>query len=150
MVTFVGKQESFADAVKELVELEYDAIEAYEASIERLSNSGYQKKLTEFKEDHLHHIKKLTQVLQQHKETAPEGPDSTKQWLAKGKVVLSNLIGDIAILRAMKSNEIDTNSAYEHMCMHESIWEDCVKLMHDFLDDEKKHKLWLETTIEKA
>ncbi len=52
MVTFVGNQENFADALKELVELEYAAVDAYEAAVERLENPVYKAKLKEFKKDH--------------------------------------------------------------------------------------------------
>ncbi|AFC70705.1 hypothetical protein MC5_01535 [Rickettsia australis str. Cutlack] len=35
MTTLVRTQNNFADAIKELVELDYDAIEAYKAAINR-------------------------------------------------------------------------------------------------------------------
>ncbi len=35
MVTKVGIQSEFADAAKDLLELEYDALEAYETAIKR-------------------------------------------------------------------------------------------------------------------
>ena len=38
MVTMVGKQKSFIEAVKELVELDYDILGAYEAAIDKLEN----------------------------------------------------------------------------------------------------------------
>jgi hypothetical protein len=37
MVTLVGTQDSFAGVIKELIELDYDAVEAYEAAIGGLS-----------------------------------------------------------------------------------------------------------------
>jgi hypothetical protein len=33
MVTFTGTQSSFLDAISDLIELDYDAVEAYEAAI---------------------------------------------------------------------------------------------------------------------
>jgi hypothetical protein len=47
----------------------------------------------------------------------------------------------------MNSNEIDTNTAYERMCLREDMWEDSAKLLESFLQDERRHKLWLEETI---
>jgi len=38
MATFVGTQTSYVDAIKELVRIEYDALEGYEAAINRLEN----------------------------------------------------------------------------------------------------------------
>jgi len=42
MVTFVGTQENFVDVLKELVELEYAVLDAYETAIDRLENPAYQ------------------------------------------------------------------------------------------------------------
>ncbi|KJV81801.1 hypothetical protein RHORCCE3_0998 [Rickettsia hoogstraalii str. RCCE3] len=36
MTTLVGIQNNFADAIKELIELDYDAIEAYKTAINRI------------------------------------------------------------------------------------------------------------------
>lgn len=41
MATLVGTQKNFADALKALIELDYDAIEAYKAAIDRLENENY-------------------------------------------------------------------------------------------------------------
>lgn len=43
MVTLVGMQDDFGTTLKDLVELEYDAVEAYEAAINRLDNKEYKK-----------------------------------------------------------------------------------------------------------
>lgn len=144
MTTLVGTQGEFSSALKELVELDYDAVEAYEAAINRLENTAYIEKLTDFKNDHLRHIKDLTDLLKKHNEEAPTGPSMVKQWLAKGKVVLANLAGDEAILSAMNSNEIDTNTAYETMDNRKDKWDDAVEIIKQGLADEKRHKEWLE------
>jgi len=144
MTTFVGTQTNFSDAVKELLELEYDAKEAYEAAINRVESLDYKQKLEEFKADHEQHIRNLTELLRNHNEEAPTGP-SGKQWLAKGKVVLANLIGDDTILAAMVSNESDTNTAYERMNDRTDKWADAIEIIQRGLADEKRHKAWLET-----
>ena len=149
MVTFVGDQKNFGSAVKSLIELEYDASSAYQISIEKIYNKDFKNKLTEFKHDHERHVKELLELIEKHGEEAPKEAD-TKEWLTKGKVVLGSLIGDEAILRAMNSNEIDTNTAYERMCLREDAWKDSIKLLKSFLQDERKHKLWLEETIKLA
>ncbi len=66
MATLVGTQESFKKAVQELVELEYDAVEAYEAAINRTENEKYKKHFQEFKSDHEKHIKALNEALEKH------------------------------------------------------------------------------------
>lgn len=147
MVTLVGMQANFEDAIKDLIELDYDAVEAYDAAINRLKNQEYKEKLNIFKADHEWHIQEFTTVLKKRNIQPPSGPSIGKQWLAKGKVVLADLIGDNVILRAMISNEIDTNAAYERMSLREDMWPETKDLIKRGLEDEKRHKKWLENTI---
>lgn len=147
MVTLVGMQENFEDALKDLIELDYDAIEAYECAINRIINQELKEKLNIFKADHEWHIQELTSILKKRNISPPLGPSIGKQWLTKGKVVLANLIGDNTILRAMISNEIDTNTAYERISLREDIWPEAKDIIRKGLEDEKRHKKWLENTI---
>jgi len=148
MVTFVGNQEIFAEALKELLELEYGAADAYEAAIERLENPEYQRKLEEFKRDHERHIEELSTLLRKNHHEVPEKGIVGKQLLTTGKVVMANLVGDNTILQAMKSNEIDTNTAYERMQNHENKWPEAEDIIKRGLQDERKHKEWLEQLFE--
>jgi bacterioferritin (cytochrome b1) len=145
MVTFVGNQEDFSEALKELLELDYSAVDAYEAAIERLENPGYQQKLEEFKGDHERHIQEISSLLSKNHQDVPEKGSLGKQLLATGKVVLANMMGDNTILQAMKSNEIDTNTAYERMRDHKNKWPEAEDIISRGLNDEKKHKEWLES-----
>jgi rubrerythrin len=148
MVTRVGKQTNFNDAVSELIELEYDAVDAYEAAISRLENAAYKKQLTNFKDDHQRHIRALTDVMNNHGEKAPTGPGIGKQLIAKGKVIIANLMGDKAILMAMQSNEEDTNTAYERMSERRDQWDDIKLIINKGREDEGRHKDWLDKTLE--
>jgi rubrerythrin len=147
MVTFVGNQEFFLDALKELVELEYAAVEAYQAAIDRLKSPTYREKLKNFQRDHERHIKEVSDLLEKNNQIPPEGVVIGKQLLTKGKVILANMVGDDTILRAIKSNEIDTNAAYERMNDREDIWPDARDIIKRGLRDERIHKEWLEATI---
>lgn len=147
MVTLVGTQSSFTNALQELLELEYDAREAYDTAINKLSNEDYQATLREFRSDHERHIEELTELLENEGEKAPNGPSTGKQWLAKGKVVLGTLIGDKAILMAMRSNEGDTNTAYERMIDRSDKWLESYSILAHALEDERRHKAWLENIL---
>lgn len=147
MVTFVGTQENFAEALKELIELEYAAVDAYKAAIERLENPPYKEKLNEFKRDHERHIQEISMLLKQNKHDIPQSGLLGKQILTMGKVILANMVGDNTILQAMKSNEIDTNTAYERMNEHKDKWPEAKEFIKTGLQDEKRHKEWLEDTL---
>lgn len=146
MVTLVGQQEDFGIAVKQLLELEYDALEAYQTAIDKLDDVNYKTKFFEFKTDHERHIKELVFLLKQHDIRPPEGPD-VKQWLAKGKIILGNLISDNGILLAMASNEMDTCTAYENMLKHKDIWVGAHDILFRALQDEKRHKAWIDGKV---
>ena len=149
MVTLVGTQADALDAFKELLELEDAAIEAYEAAINRLDNASYKTKMKEFRSDHERHREEITALLKENEVDLPTMP-SPKEWLAQGKVVLANLMGDDAILRAMKSNEIDTNTAYERMNERDDLTPDMQKIAERGLADERRHKRWIDETLEAA
>jgi len=144
MVTMVGMQENFGNALKALLELEYDALEAYDESIKQLKDIEYKQKMRDFRGDHEHHIQTIINLLKVHDIDFTPGPD-LKKWLTKGKVIISALINDTTILKAMLTNEIETNVAYERMYNHDNIWEDAKAFIKEGFADEKRHKQWLES-----
>lgn len=147
MTTLVGTQTHFSDAIKALIELDYDAAEAYEAAIERLDSKEYRDKIEQFRQDHLRHIRELSTLLRKHNEEPPTGPDMTKHYIAKGKVIIANLLGDETILSAMYTNEEDTNTAYNRVNDREDMWDDAKTIIRTGLEDEKRHKKWLESMM---
>ena len=148
MTTLVGTQKNFSKALQELAELDYDAVEAYKATIEKLENSSYKARMEEFKGDHERHIKEINGLLAAHDVETVKGP-TAKGWLTEGKVRLANMVGDDnTILKAMLSNEEDTNTAYRRLNDHADKWADAIKMLERGLTDEKKHKEWIKKTIE--
>ena len=146
MTTTVGNQSEYLTALKALLELEYDALEAYDAAINCLENSSYQDQIKNFRNDHQCHITSLTSILTKHGQTPPTGP-TLKSILTQGKVVIGNLINDDAILRAMASNEEDTNTAYGRLCQYANIPDDELDILEQAYNDEKLHKEWIAETL---
>jgi len=147
MVTTVGTEHRLDDLLTDLVQLDHDAAAAYQAAIERLENADFKAKLGEFRADHVRHIQELGQCLSDMGKAAPTEGD-VKQVLTKGKVVIAGLIGDKAILTAMRSNEEDTVTAYSRAAE----FRDAPSTVHALLDanrqDELRHRAWLASTIE--
>jgi rubrerythrin len=146
MTTLVGTQKDLNDLLESLIELDLDAIEAYDAAIDRLSDAASKAKLTEFKADHVRHTQELGKVLAGSGRNIPTRADA-KGLLAKGKVVLAGLVGDKAVLKAMKTNEDDTNTAYERAVAHEGTPASVSALFRTALDDERRHRAWIEAAI---
>lgn len=147
MTTFVGTQNDFKSALESLIELEYDALSAYHTAIEALEKPSYKLQLRNFAEDHQRHIDELSHLFRRKGFQPPTKPATLKHLLTKGKAVLATLGSDISILQAMLSNEKDTNHAYETMLAHEEIWLEATPIIRRGLEDEKRHKNWLEMTL---
>jgi uncharacterized protein (TIGR02284 family) len=145
MVTLVGTQTETLDALKDLVELDFDAIEAYKEAIERLENESYKDKFRSFQKDHERHIVEISKIIKDEGEVAPNGP-SNKQYLTKGKIIIASLVNDKAILLAMKTNEDDTNTAYERLTKYD-LSEIEMQIITRGLQDERNHRKWIEDTL---
>lgn len=146
MTTMVGKEDTLVELLQDLIELDYDAIKAYEAAIERVENTLYQTKLREFCDDHKRHTTNLAPFLQEMGEDVPYEADA-KGILTKGKVVLANIMGDNAIIKAMKTNEDDTNTAYERAVQHKDVTPEIRAVLQSNLEDERRHRQWMVAII---
>lgn len=146
MVTTVGMQSEIASAMTSLLELEYDALEAYKVAVDKLEDIRYKSQMQKFMHDHERHVLEIEKLLKKHNVEFSAGP-SAKQILTKGKVIIADLIGDKAILVAMLTNETDTNTAYERMLERNDDWADAYEVLQRGLADEKRHKEWLEENM---
>lgn len=148
MVTTVGTETTLENLLKDLVQLEHDAADAYEAAVDRLKDAGFRSQLTGFRQDHLRHIAELTALMADLGHEAPKEGDM-KSLLAKGKVVLGGLMGDKAILQAMKTNEDDTNTAYDRAVKFEKAPPEIRLTFEKAQADERRHRDWMVATLEK-
>lgn len=147
MATMTGKESDGMKTIYKLVELDFDAVEAYEAAIQRLKDETSRSKLNEFKADHERHIRDLSDALNRHGITAPNRGDA-KRVLTKGKVVMGQIAGDRGILQAMKTNEDDTNAAYERASNRNDLPPEILSLVERGLADERRHRDWIIQRVE--
>ena len=146
MATMVGKQADIGKALNAALELEYDAIGAYEAAVSRLESRTSKEQLKSFLADHEGHVEELTRAIAGLGLT-PATRGDAKGILAKGKVVVGGLFGDHAILLAMKTNEDDTNTAYERLLQRSDFPAGLLSLAQRFLGDERRHRAWIEDQL---
>lgn len=132
--------------LSDLVALEFNAIETYEAAIERLENLDYRAKLTEFLGEHERHLLELCDAIIQEGGTPPDGGDY-KQLLTKGPVVMAGIGGDKAILQAMLLNENLTNKLYQNA--NDEIFPGYIQLkLKQALGEVRHHRVWIESAVE--
>ena len=146
MVTTVGTETDIVSLLTDLVQLDFDAADAYQAAIDRLDNPEWRATLTRFREDHLRHTVELGDALRRLGVIPPSGGD-IKSVLTQGKVVMAGLVGDEAILRAMRSNEADTNTAYERAVQFPDLDAGIRESLEAALADERRHAAWIMSQI---
>jgi uncharacterized protein (TIGR02284 family) len=142
MGTMVGSEKDIVSLLNDLIALDYDAIEAYEAAIARLSDQRDKDQLRQFMGDHQRHTVDLSDLVSKYG-AQPVGRADIKRVLTKGKVVLAGLAGDKAIFNAMKSNEDDTNTAYERAVAKQGVPEGIREVLSRNLSDERRHRQWM-------
>ncbi|WP_440983820.1 DUF2383 domain-containing protein [Shinella sumterensis] len=145
MVTMVGNESTIDKLVTNLIYLEHDAIAAYDSVIERLDDRRLSAQVAEFRDDHLQHLQVLNEIAREVGTEAPAEGDM-KQVLTTGKIALADLMGDAAILKAMKTNEDDTVTAYERASRHEDAIPQSKAFFLKALHDEQRHREWFDTT----
>lgn len=146
MATTIGNETNLVDTLNNLIRLDFDAIEAYQAAINRLQDATCKEQLTQFMRDHERHTRDLSVIVSQLGST-PATESDLKAWLTQGKVVIGNLTGDSGILKAMKSNEDDTNTAYERALSRGDATPNVQEVLQRNLDDERRHRSWIETRL---
>lgn len=147
MVTTVGTEDTIQDLVRNLILLERDAIAAYESTIERLDDPALSSQIEQFRQDHLQHLDVLNEMAAEVGAEAPLEGDM-KQMLTTGKIALADLFGDAAILKAMRTNEEDTVTAYERASQHQDAIEKSRAFFQKAHSDELRHREWMQRTSE--
>jgi rubrerythrin len=146
MVTMVGTEADFLNLLGDLTSLDYDAVAVYDSAISRIDNPQFKQRLQQFREDHRRHTVELGAIISQLGGVPPSGAGA-KSMLTQGKVVLGSLMGDKAILMAMRTNEDDTNTAYERAVNHEERHTSAEEVLRRGLADERRHRAWIEEAL---
>lgn len=146
MATTIGTESELIHLLKNLVRLDYDAVDAYQAAIDRLDDSLNREQFSKFMADHQRHIENVGMHLKNLGELPPEKGD-IKSYLTQGKVMIGGLMGDNAIIKAMKTNEEDTNKAYSMALERTDISPEIRSTLEQNLADERTHKMWIEEHI---
>jgi uncharacterized protein (TIGR02284 family) len=129
-----------------LIELDFDAIEAYEAAIARLTEFDDKTQMQRFLADHRRHVVDLTALVRDFGGTAATHADF-KQVLTKGKVVLGGLSGNRAVLEAMKSNEETTTKTYQKASREPGLPARVRDVLERNFGDEERHLAWIEQRL---
>ena len=137
------------EQLNKVMRVDFDAIIAYKAAIDRLSNDHTKDQLRRFMGDHEAHIQQLAQFVRQAGGEPAKGGD-VMAFVTKGQVLIgsmfSALVGDKAILMAMKMNEDTTNKTYEK-AYGGDFPDDIAQFLERGLADERRHRAWIQDAL---
>ena len=129
-----------------LIELDFDAIQAYEAAIARLTDATAKTQLQAFMADHSRHVVDLAPLVSELG-GQPATKGDFKQVLTKGRVVIAGLVGDHAVLEAMKSNEETTTRTYKKASSEPGLPGRVRAVLERNFADEQRHLAWIEDRL---
>ncbi|HSN98067.1 MAG TPA: DUF2383 domain-containing protein [Candidatus Nanopelagicales bacterium] len=144
-----GGEKTVIDLLNELIELDYDAIEAYQAAVGRVLESRDRGRIAAFLEEHRRHVQELSSLVRQLGGEPPGGGD-LKQILARGKVAIGALFGDRLVLEAMKMNEAESKALHEHIAARADVGEPVKEVLLRHLADERRHHDWIVDRLDAA
>ena len=146
MREMTASAEEIVKHLNSLIALDYDAIEADKAAIDRLDTVLDQDQLRSFLADHRRHLFDLSPLVREfHGQPVTEA--DFRRVVTKGKVILGAIIGDRAVMEAMESNEEATTKAYHHALSHPGLPSHVRAVLDRNLADERRHLGWLQQRI---
>ena len=128
-----------------LIALDYDAVGAYEAAINRIDVESLRMSLRGFQQDHERHIQELSRVVTQLGGTPRQRPDAMG-FILKGFTTVTSMMGNEAALQAMRGNETLTNRTYR-MALDEEWSDEARAIIERNFQDEQRHLAFIENAL---
>jgi hypothetical protein len=136
------------DGLNDLLQLDHDAIGAYEIAIERLLDRDHALQIESFRQDHARHIAKLNEVIAGLGGTPLNEPHPTAP-LKEAIQRLAAAGGDRALLLAWRSNERQVSTKYDVYARKARRWPPEVKrVVDENALDEERHYAWVVGALE--
>jgi uncharacterized protein (TIGR02284 family) len=97
-----------------LIQLDIDAVHAYEQALSSIDEPVIKERMASFQEDHLRHVKELSDEVRKLGGTPEEYSKDFKGYLIEGFTALRSITGTDGALKAMEQNEVMTNKKYKN------------------------------------
>jgi uncharacterized protein (TIGR02284 family) len=133
------------ERLNDLIALDYDAVGAYEAALNRIDAESLRMSLRTFQQDHERHIRDLSQVVTMLGGTPRQKPD-TKGFILKGFTAVTSMMGNEAALQAMRGNEMLTNRTYQN-ALKEDWSDEARRVIERNFSDEQRHLKFIEDAL---
>ncbi len=131
------------DGLNDLLQLDHDAIGAYDIAIEKLEDRDHADQILGFRRDHERHIRELNEAVAGLGGTPKNEPHLTGPF-KKALQALGGVGGDRGLLLAFRSNELQVRNKYDMYAAKANLWPHHVKQLVDRNAlDEERHYRWV-------
>lgn len=135
-----------ADKLRSLAQLDIDAVHAYDQAIDQIEHIGIRQQISQFREDHNHHVQNLSRIITELGETPPEFSRDFKGFFIEGFTALRSATGTEGALKAMQTNENMTNKKYDE-ARSLPFRQDIKAVVEQNYSDEQRHLRYIEQTL---
>jgi uncharacterized protein (TIGR02284 family) len=132
--------------LKSLIQLDVDAIRAYDQAIGNVDLPDVKARLTVFRQDHERHVSTLSPEVQRLGGKPPSNRPDVKGFLFQGFTAIRSMTGTEGALKAMQANEKLTNRDYGK-AVSMAFPPDVMALVRGCADDERRHLEYIEQTL---
>jgi rubrerythrin len=140
------KNKKLIDDLVNLVQLDIDAILAYNQAIDGVEEDDIRQNLASFRADHDRHVSDLSGAITQLGGTPPSMERDFKGFFIEGMTAIAGKAGTRSALMAMAGNEALTNARYQAAQSYEA--PDAVRqILQSSLADEQRHIRYIRQTL---
>jgi rubrerythrin len=135
------------DGLNDLLQLDHDAIGAYEIAMEKLEDRDAASQIAGFLRDHERHVRDLNELIQGLGGVPKNEPHATGP-LKEALQSIGGLAGDKGILMAWRTNELQVRTKYDMYASRANQWPHDVKRVIDRNAlDEERHYQWVSDSL---
>jgi rubrerythrin len=138
--------EEIVSELGSLIQLDVDAIRAYDQAIGNIDLPDVKARLTEFRRDHERHVSALSPEVQRLGGKPPANRPDVKGFVIQGFTAIRSMTGTEGALKAMQTNEKLTNRDYGK-AVAMAFPPDIMTLLRSCADDERRHLDYIEQTL---
>jgi ElaB/YqjD/DUF883 family membrane-anchored ribosome-binding protein len=136
------------DGLNDLLQLDHDAVGAYDIAIEKLDDRDHADQIAGFRRDHERHIRELNSLIAELGGVPKNEPHATGPF-KEALQSLGGLAGDKGVLMAWRTNELQVRTKYDSYASKAMYWPDNVKRIVDQNAlDEERHYRWVADVLQ--
>lgn len=137
------------DGLNDLLQLDHDALAAYDIAISKLEDRDHASQITGFRRDHERHVRELNELVTRLGGTPVNHPHATGPFKTALQS-LGGLAGDKGLLMAFRTNELQVRTKYDTYASRAMLWPPDVKRVIDGAAlDEERHYAWVAGVLQR-